>query len=212
MKRIVLYGGGLDSTVLALSLAATYSPGEIELLHIDYGQKAAPGERAAQSRMADRGFPVSCLSLDIDYSAASIMTPGIANERASNVLELRNPLLVAFAASYAASIAERSMLYLGFHREDDNVFPDAHADWLRDMQSVLQQASHRSVLLMAPFCDLSRKDIFANGLQIEPALASLAYTCYEAEACGLCTHCRELELMQRELGVWDAPQPRLTSV
>ena len=212
MKRIVLYGGGLDSTALALSLASTYGAGEIELLHIDYGQKATPGERAAQERMELRGFPISRLSLDINYSNASIMTPGIATERAANVLELRNPLLVAFAASYAASTAERSMLYLGFHYEPDNTFPDAGAAWLSDMQDVFATATHKSVLVVAPFSSMPRREVFATGIALEPQLASLAHTCYEAIACGQCTHCLELAALQQELGVWEPSQPRLTSV
>jgi len=199
VRRIVLYGGGLDSTALALSLGETYSPQEIELLHIDYGQKATKGERKAVERMAQRGFKHTYLAMCIDYSSAAIMRPGFANNRAANMLELRNPLLVAFAASYAASVAERSVLYLGFHYEPDSVFPDAKAGWLAPMQDVLNQATHRSVLVTAPFSDMPRAEVFATGCRIEPKLAQLAHTCYEAVACGKCTHCLELVDLQASL-------------
>ena len=206
MQRVVLYGGGLDSTVLGLHLAAAYGAPEIELLHIDYGQKATPGEREALKRMADRGFATTCLSMNIDYSNAAIMRPGIATDRAANVLELRNPLLVAFAASYAASRYNTSTLYLGFHWEPDSVFPDASSNWLEPFQASLLLATHKSVLLSAPFAELPRSQVFEKGLALEPQLATLAHTCYEAEACGQCTHCKELEAMQQEFGTWAPAQ------
>lgn len=203
-NNVVLYGGGLDSTALVLYLLSTLQS-EIILMHFDYGQKAAAGERRAAQKLVDK-YP-RCRLVGIcgpemyAYSTAAILNSSVKSteDRRSSMLELRNPLLLVYAASYWASRGEEYSLWLGFHEELDDVFPDARAGWLLNAEAVINSASHIRGRVRAPFKDDPRIKIFQLGLKLDPDLVQIAYTCYESKVCGVCTHCKALKEMTEEL-------------
>lgn len=201
----LLYGGGLDSTALALMLGDAYTPQAVHLVHVDYGQAAAGAELVAAGKLHARGFRLHTLSVPLRYSHAAIMHEGVvAGDRAQNVLPLRNVVLLSVAASYCATREwegrQRIALYIGFHREDDNVFPDAHARWLTSMENVLTRASHHAFHLHAPFSHLSRLAIAQSGYRFAGReFFDIAHTCYQSTPCGRCAHCDDLEAIKAEV-------------
>lgn len=194
----ILFGGGLDSSALALHLSLTQSPKSIVLCHYSYGQKAQASERRVTEDFAEMlGCGYELLTSDMRYSNAAIMEnhDGIATDRNDNRLELRNPLLTLSLASYIAStkisttVGDR--IYLGFHYEKDDVFPDALTDWLDGMRNTLRHATRHKFFIEAPFSYMSRLDIARAGYRIRKDFFEITHTCYEGTECGKCKHCIE---------------------
>lgn len=196
--NIVLYGGGIDSTaVLFHLLEHGTETRDISLVHVDYGQKAAKPEYKAM-RLFSNKYHIFCtqLRMDMTYSDSRIMTGDIGRTGEQNRLELRNVALIAYVASYGASLHARPRLHLGFHREPPGAtFPDANAAYLIDLEHLLQRTTHRIVELCAPLSHLTRSDLFERAIRFDPNIVNMSYTCYEEEACGRCTHCIEKESM-----------------
>ena len=194
MKNWILYGGGLDSTALAVSIDKPFS-----LMHIDYGQKAADKEYESAESLVAR-YPLMILhtlNADLSFSNSAIMSGGIATDRHANRLELRNPFLFMLAASYIAStdFDNQHQILLGFHKEHDRVFPDACEDWIAHMNDMLSLATDCNIKVTAPFAKIERLDIAKIGYRYDPEFFDIAYTCYEAEECGRCKHCLEKRAM-----------------
>lgn len=202
-RHIVLFGGGLDSTAVLLYLYNTLPVTEfnVELVHVNYGQKAAEAEIESMVYFADKyQAEMKMLTMSMSYSTARIMKgTEIGKEKNSNRLELRNPALLSFVASYAASSYERSVLYVGFHLEPDGCFPDATVRYLNALELALNLATNRYIEIYAPLSDMTRFEILREAAATDSAVITKTHTCYEKVACGKCTHCVEKEAMVQKL-------------
>lgn len=215
MHNYLLFGGGLDSSALALYLCATCGPENVTLCHVTYGQKAArPERRVTKHFAATLGCRYVLLHSDMRYSRASIMAnTAVASDRNDNRLELRNPLLTLTVASYIASTTSpdhESTIHLGFHHELDGVFPDAMPLWFDAMKQVIRNASAHTIQIEAPFSGKTRTDIAAIGYKLRADFFRITHTCYEAKECGQCKHCQEKAeiqkaVMLREDASWSDP-------
>lgn len=221
-NHLVLFGGGLDSTVLSLHLRnkidnGDIQPGQLRFMFADYGQKASGKERLVAINYAKKlDARIHAEDLYMDWSDAHIMAHVAhkAKEANNNRLELRNPFLLMAAASIAASNFEgETTIYLGFHKEpDDAPFPDARLGWLGPMNEVLKLATTQKVRVEAPFGYMPRVEIAKYGYILDPEIFYNTWSCYEAGntgwnevlqtyECGECVHCKTKEEMMRDLGV-----------
>lgn len=202
-KNFLLYGGGLDSTALAVLLHAEGK--KLTLVHIDYGQKAVRGERQSALYFASKyGFSLGLLKADMGYSESHIMKGApLAINSETNRLELRNPLLITLAASYAASVfpdSAANRLYLGFHYEPPEAcFPDARIEYLGSLERALRLACNTPTELRAPVHTLTRTELISKAVALDPEVLTHSYTCYQETVCGKCTHCLQLEEIKKEL-------------
>lgn len=201
--NIILYGGGLDSTALIPYLVKVngLDPDSITLLHIDYGQKATEAESEAATFWAERyGLHVHFSSIDLSWSGATIMAGTEIGTAETNRLELRNPLLLSYAAAYGASHADDVNIFLGFHVEPEGSgFLDAKVEYLTHMAAALGAATDRHICIHIPFSHMTRKEILLLGLQHDHLLADRSHTCYETQTCGQCVHCVQKSEMLKEL-------------
>ena len=199
--HIILYGGGLDSTALFLFLNRHYrftrQLNPIELLHVAYGQKAALAERHVGQYFADKyGAKFTQHYIDMSYSKSSIMRNTAIGDADSNRLELRNLLLISFAASYAASKYEWANIHVGFHaKPEGRGFPDARSGYLQGLQDVIKQTTDTPIKLEALFKDLTRQEILEFGYNLDKEIITHSHTCYEEVPCGKCVHCVEKRKM-----------------
>lgn len=200
MKSVVIIpcGGGYDSTALALlrhvaQCKASHAPSDTILVHIDYGQKAAEAERASVTKLAERlNFKMHTAQLPITYSSARIMKGtdvGIKPE--SNRLDLRNPLLITYCASYAASLGYTDIkIGMGFHVEPEgSTFKDAMVEYLQPLAKSLTLASDATIDIVAPIKHLRRDSIFRLGCKADVEAMRDAHSCYQETRCGVCPHC-----------------------
>lgn len=205
MKYIVLYGGGLDSSAVALYCANSYSPEDVTLLHVDYGQKAMQAERKAMRWFASKyGFKTYEGEMNFGFSGAHIMkgTP-LGKVAETNRLELRNLVLISYAASYAASVIDANdsvTILLGFHIEPEGAaFPDARTTYLAHLESSINKATEIEIFLETPFEYKTRLMVLQEWGPYDADLFTHSHTCYEQVACGQCTHCVEKDSMIKQL-------------
>lgn len=200
MQSLLLYGGGLDSTALLLQLLQDYP--NLKVLHFNYGQKAFLAERQAALYWCNKyDLELIPMTTDLSFSQATIMKGTSVGNRETNRLELRNLVLIAQAASFAASTFNSSILYLGFHKEPYNSgFLDAKQNYLPYLRDTLDKATDRPVCLSTPFRDMTRQEILELGIKLDKEILTHSHTCYEPQTCGVCVHCIERANMIKRIG------------
>jgi len=201
MKKILLSGGGLDSSALFLYLRTMKV--DFEVLHFNYGQKAFKGERLAVNYFCEKyGIKRVENSSYFDFSSTGNvlltgMGPSVGDSPEAinkNKLECRNLVLLSMVVSLVASFGGGD-IYLAYHKEPiDAPFPDATSLFLSKFRSLVEYSTGEEVRILAPFQehDFSRQLIFNYGLKKDPEFVEKSFTCYESTdevKCGSCAHC-----------------------
>ena len=200
MKALVLFSGGLDSTVLATQLKAEGS--ETRLLSIDYGQRHARelkrAEQIAQAfelphqvlRLPDLGPLLGGSSLTDEkvelpeghYAEESMKATVVPN---------RNMILLALAGGHALSIGFDTIAYAA-HAGDHTIYPDCRPEFADAMETALGLADWEKLSLHRPFVHLSKTDLVKKGAELGAPL-HLTWSCYAGREihCGKCGTCVE---------------------
>lgn len=208
IRSLLLWGGGTDSTTLAVWLRKQEVP--LLAFHVDYGQKSIVGERAAISYFAEKysipTFFFDCRMGDLCYSAiVKGEEDNLKNDIALNVLEGRNVTLLALACQYAVG-ADISDVYVGLNAEPlDRPFPDATIEYWRSFQAMIDCSFRPRMEIHAPFAGISRLEILRLGRSMDPDIGRKTFSCFEGitEPCGHCDHCVKQKEMFTALGeVW----------
>jgi 7-cyano-7-deazaguanine synthase len=200
MKALVLFSGGLDSTVLATQLKTEGA--ETRLLSIDYGQRHARelerAEQIAQSlelphqvlRLPDLGPLLGGSSL----TDAKVELPeGHYAEESmkATVVPNRNMILLALAGGHALSIGFDTIAYAA-HAGDHTIYPDCRPEFADAMETALGLADWEKLSLHRPFVHLSKTDLVKKGAELGAPL-HLTWSCYAGREihCGKCGTCVE---------------------
>ena len=200
MKALVLFSGGLDSTVLATQLKAEGA--ETRLLSIDYGQRHARelkrAEQIAQAlelthqvlRLPDLGPLLGGSSL----TDAKVELPeGHYAEESmkATVVPNRNMILLALAGGHALSIKFDTIAYAA-HAGDHTIYPDCRPEFADAMETALGLADWKKLSLHRPFVHLSKTDLVKKGAELGAPL-HLTWSCYAGRDihCGKCGTCVE---------------------
>ena len=200
MKALVLFSGGLDSTVLASQLKAEGA--ETRLLSIDYGQRHArelkQAEQIAQAlelphqvlRLPDLGPLLGGSSL----TDAKVELPeGHYAEESmkATVVPNRNMILLALAGGHALSIGFDTIAYAA-HAGDHTIYPDCRPEFADAMETALGLADWEKLSLHRPFVHLSKTDLVKKGAELDAPL-HLTWSCYAGREihCGKCGTCVE---------------------
>ena len=198
MKILLLYGGGIDSSTLLVQLARWYTTKNVEAIFFDYGQKAAELEAKSCQFFCDSyGVKLTIVKVPLNALTDSAIMNGsvLANDPSINVLDGRNMTFISIAAIYAAKIGADNIA-VGYHIEPAaRPFPDASPEFLQAINKLLPQALIHKVEVVAPFADMTRKQIFELAKRLDFRILELAHTCYEdvPGGCGQCTHCKVKE-------------------
>lgn len=200
MKAVVLFSGGLDSTVLASHLLSQGA--EVRLLSIDYGQRHAKelahGEALAKHMsllrktllLPDLGDLLKGSSLTDD----SIKLPeGHYAEESmkSTVVPNRNMILLALAGGYALSSGFDTIAYAA-HAGDHFIYPDCRPEFAEAMEKALGLADWNDLRLYRPFVDMTKADLVRLGTEFGTPL-EMTWSCYAGMDvhCGKCGTCVE---------------------
>ncbi len=200
MKTIVIYSGGLDSTVL---LAKMVKEGrEVKALSVDYGQrhKRELGSAAevcrllgVEHRMADLSSlkPLLGGSSQTDDSVPVPHGHYAAENMKLTVVPNRNMLMLAVAGAWAISLKFDSVAYAA-HAGDHAIYPDCREEFVRPLEDALRNADWHEVRIERPFLKSSKADIVLLGHDIGAPMG-LSYSCYEGKEihCGKCGTCTE---------------------
>jgi 7-cyano-7-deazaguanine synthase len=215
MKAVVVFSGGLDSTVLLNHYVSRLaSPNilmyeEVHALSIFYGQRHHRELVAAvrivpelAKRWKRTGLVHKVLQLP---ELAGILTgssqtdPSVSvphghyaeESMKATVVPNRNMILLSLAIGYAVSIKADVVAY-GAHAGDHAIYPDCRPEFVAHMQNVTALCDWSPPKLLAPFIFNSKADIAKRG-KVENAPMELSYSCYEGGLvhCGLCGTCQE---------------------
>jgi 7-cyano-7-deazaguanine synthase len=212
MKSVVVFSGGLDSTVLLAQLQAAGD--ELLALTIDYGQRHRRELAHAEQicRRAGIEWQVANLAPLAPLLAGSSQTsphvPVPHGHYAEESMKLtvvpnRNMILIAVAAGWAISRRCDRVAYAA-HTGDHTIYPDCRPEFVAALGGALLLADWNPVALYAPFLSLTKAAIVREGARLGVDFAA-TWSCYEGADmhCGLCGTCVERREAFRLAGVPD---------
>ena len=222
MKALVLFSGGLDSSVCLAMAVKEYGASDVLALSIFYGQKHKKEMEAAEKIAAF--YNVRRLTLDLGEifkdSSCTLLenTEGeIPHEEYADQLSktggapvntyvpYRNGLFLASAASVALSHG-CEFIYYGAHADDaaGNAYPDTSTEFNNAVSDAIYIGSGKALHVSAPFIDRSKADVVAEGIKTGVPF-EMTWSCYEGgeKACGVCATCRDRIRAFEENGITD---------
>lgn len=210
MKALVLFSGGLDSSVCLGLAVKEYGKDEVLALSIYYGQKHKK-ELIASEKVA-KFYGVKRITLDLgeifngsnctllegasedipheDYAEQLLKTNGAP---VNTYVPFRNGLFLSSAASIALSHG-CEVIYYGAHADDaaGNAYPDTSTAFNKAISEAVYIGSGNELKIVAPFIDKPKSAVVAVGRDIGVPF-ELTWSCYEGreKACGVCGTCRD---------------------
>jgi 7-cyano-7-deazaguanine synthase len=199
MKTILVYSGGLDSTVLLYQ--ARNRGDELRCLGIDYGQRHNRELRAAQS---------ICDGLGIEYRIADLTSikPMLAGNSQTGEIEVpkghytdetmkltvvpnRNMIMLSIAIGWAVSLKYDMVLYAA-HGGDHPIYPDCRLEFIEALQHAAALCDWHHVNIGAPFVEKTKTDLIRLGAELGVPFEK-TWSCYEGREihCGQCGTCVE---------------------
>ena len=222
MKALVLFSGGLDSTVCLGLAVEKYGANEVLALSIYYGQKHKKEMEASEKLAAFYGVKRITLDLgeifkdsnctllegaeeDIPHEDYSEQLEKAKGSPVNTYVPYRNGLFLSSAASVALSNG-CEVIYYGAHADDaaGNAYPDTSVEFNNAIADAIYIGSGNALRVAAPFIDKPKANVVAAGKEIGVPFA-LTWSCYEGreKACGVCGTCRDRIRAFRENGLID---------
>ncbi|MFI6741609.1 7-cyano-7-deazaguanine synthase [Nonomuraea sp. NPDC050451] len=198
---VVVFSGGLDSTVLAAHYGRTH---RLLLISFDYGQRHGPRELAAARDVAEHltaehhtvtvhglGPLLTGCSLTDPAEAVPTLVPSSTALR-SITIPNRNAFITDMAVAIA--MARRAELVaLGVHHTREGYpMPDADPGFFSVYQEMIKQATRgfHTPRIETPFVTMQKEDIVAYGRRLDAPMDK-SRTCYLDSSlhCGVCLAC-----------------------
>lgn len=200
MKTILIYSGGLDSTVLLFKLLREGH--EVRALGINYGQRhrkeldaatAICAKLGVEYRIADLSAirPLLGGSSQTDDSVAVPHGHYAAETMKLTVVPNRNMIMLSVAIAWAISTKSESVIYAA-HGGDHAIYPDCREEFASALNTAALLADWQQVRIDRPFVRDSKASIVALGQGLSVPFAE-TWSCYEGGAvhCGKCGTCVE---------------------
>jgi len=203
-KVVVIFSGGLDSTILLWYLR-TKTSFNVEAFSVNYGQRHV--RELEQAKLITQKLKIPHIVLELPQLrtilGGSALTSEIpvphgmydADNMKTTVVPNRNAILINLAVGYALSINAMAV-YTAVHAGDHAVYPDCRPSFIHAMDLAIRQATENTVVLAAPFSNMSKTDIVGvtRGYpEITDLVLPYTWSCYEGGAlhCGKCGTCVE---------------------
>lgn len=215
MKKVVLiYSGGLDSTVL---LYDCINQGfEVRALSIDYGQRHRKELEAAaqiteklgvEHKVADLSSISTLLQSSLTNPDLEIPEGHYADENMKiTVVPNRNMIMLSIAAGWAISTGSDAIAYAA-HGGDHAIYPDCREEFANALDKAIQLADWNTVKLWRPYVEKTKAEIVALGHRLGVPFEN-AWSCYKGGEihCGKCGTCVE---RKEAFEIAEVPDPTL---
>lgn len=207
MKKIVLFSGGLDSTVLLASCVNKFGKDNVIALNIFYGQKHKKEQEYAEWQ-ADY-YGVELINLDVsnlfaynkDFSSLiegsdkkvseGSYSEQIKSNNINTYVPFRNGLFLSIAATIALQVGAYQ-IYSGIHRDDmvGNAYPDCSFSFINAMTAGIHVGTGNKVNLINQFINMNKSNIVGLGKNLKVNF-NKTWSCYqgEEEPCKACATC-----------------------
>ena len=210
MKALVLFSGGLDSTVCLALAIEKYGAENVTALSISYGQKHTKETKAAQKIAKYYGVRLKTLDLALIFadSDCPLLIAGKGDipketyaeqqmhsggKPVSTYVPFRNGLFLSSAASIAISL-DCGVIFYGAHSDDaaGNAYPDCSREFNDAINSAIYIGSGNQLKVEAPFVSKTKADVVAEGIRLGVPF-EMTWSCYEGgeKPCGKCGTCRD---------------------
>ena len=212
MKTVIIYSGGMDSTVLLYKLLAENHT--VKALSVNYGQRHQKEIDCACSITRNLGIEheVADLTGISSLLAANCLTShdmpvpeGHYAEESmkQTVVPNRNMIMLSVAAGWAIANKFDSVSYAA-HGGDHAIYPDCREVFAEALDKTLQLADWHKLSLHRPFVGLTKADIVKLGAELDVPFER-TWSCYRGEElhCGLCGTCLERREAFNLAGVTD---------
>jgi len=200
MKTVLVYSGGLDSTVLLYDLIHTEE--RVLALTVDYGQrhrrevehaKRICGRLNVHHRLADLRAIRHLLAGSSQTSASVDVPEGHYTEESmkATVVPNRNMIMLAVAAGWATAEGCDRVAFAA-HSGDHAIYPDCREPFVAAMGLALEMAGWHKVDVHAPYLALTKEEIVGRGVALGVPFAE-TWSCYKGGTrhCGKCGTCVE---------------------
>lgn len=222
MKALVLFSGGLDSSVCLGLAVKEYGADEVLALSISYGQKHKKELEASEKIAAYYGVRRLTLELgeifkgsictllegseeDVPHEEYSVQLSKTHGAPVNTYVPYRNGLFLSSAAAIALSHG-CEVIYYGAHADDaaGNAYPDTSVAFHKAISDAIYLGSGNVLQVVAPFIDKAKAQVVAVGLKLGVPF-ELTWSCYigHEKACGTCGTCRDRIMAFKRNGLID---------
>ena len=202
MKAVVLFSGGLDSTVLMHYCVDRRM--KVIPVCIDYGQRHAGELKYATMTCEDLRVPYMPLKLAplaemLAGCKSALIDPGVDvpdghyedESMKVTVVPNRNMMLLAWATTFAC-VKRADVVAYAAHAGDHAIYPDCRPGFVDAMRLAMSRCSEKGIGLYTPFLHKTKADIVEIGCQLGVDFAK-TWSCYKGRDrhCGKCGTCFE---------------------
>lgn len=205
MKTVLIYSGGLDSTVLLYRLLTLQGTDSVKCLSVNYGQRHRKELVSARAICHDLGVEhqIADLShLNFLFAGSSQTSPEIEvpeghyeeESMKLTVVPNRNMVLLSLATAWAVSLKYDSVAYAA-HAGDHAIYPDCRPEFTAAIARATEICDWTPIKLLRPFLDpvpMSKADIARLGADLKVPMHR-TWSCYKGGTlhCGKCGTCVE---------------------
>jgi len=197
-NTIILYSGGMDSTVALYQYATRIR----RAISFNYGSK--------HNKMEIQYAILNCTKLNIEHQivdldfnklgfVSDLLKSGHeipdGNYEDSNmkqtVVPFRNGIMLSIAAGIAESIGCNNILITN-HGGDHAIYPDCTPEFINNINKAIQSGTYNQTSVLAPFTNITKREIALIGQQYQVPF-DITYSCYKGNKlhCGTCGTCTE---------------------
>jgi len=199
MKTILIYSGGVDSTVLLYRLRADGH--ELCCLAVDYGQRHKRELKAGQEICRQIGveYRIADVSSIKPLLTGSALTDDVPVPQGTydqdgmklTVVPNRNMIMLSLAIAWAVGLKYDSVAYAA-HTGDHAIYPDCRPEFVEAMDKAAKLCDWHQVAVIRPFIDKTKADIVKIGAQLQVPFDK-TWSCYQGGElhCGKCGTCIE---------------------
>ncbi|QYJ87770.1 7-cyano-7-deazaguanine synthase QueC [Shewanella mesophila] len=200
-KAVVVFSGGQDSTTCLIQALSQYD--EVHAITFDYGQRHREEIAIAQSLGKQLGvashkvldvtvlneLAISALTRDAIAVSNELMENGLPN----TFVPGRNILFLTLAGIYAYQIGADTVI-TGVCETDFSGYPDCRDQFIKAMQSALEQGMDRQLTIKTPLMWLNKAETWALADKYHSLtlVRDQTLTCYNGivgAGCGTCPAC-----------------------
>jgi 7-cyano-7-deazaguanine synthase len=199
-KAVIIYSGGMDSTVLLYDLIAQGF--DVTAMSFNYGQRHIRELYSAAEICKSLVIPHKV----IDMAWLAALLPGSSQTDMSvdvpeghyaeesmklTVVPNRNMIMLAVAAGHAMAIGAGHVAF-AVHSGDHAIYPDCRLEFVEAIRSAVLKADWNPVVVTAPYLFMDKGDIAKRGHDLKVPFER-TWTCYKGglHHCGVCGSCTE---------------------
>lgn len=201
-KVVIIYSGGMDSTVLLYELVLSRGPENVLAISFDYKSKHNDEEfKRARATTKLLGVEHKRISLGevSKHLKSNLLKSGgkipeghyAESNMKKTVVPFRNGIMLAIACGIAESWGAKHVA-IGNHAGDHAIYPDCRATFIESMNEAMAYGTYESVKILSPFKFMSKADIADRGNDLGVDWKK-SYSCYKGGKvhCGKCSTCFE---------------------